>query len=237
LIAVILIAAHSEPWWMITRITGIAAMVGLVAVAGYGVLLAARLGRYPARTKRRLHRRLSRLVLGVVALHIGAALLDRHHIPPGAVLVPFLSPVRTVAAGLGSLALWGLLLVMLTVAARRWFRRSWRVLHYLAYPATGLALAHSFLGSDPILVASSLALCVALLLVGSIWPRRHLRRPPKHPGGSTLPLLSALTRTRVDARKRLAKPADAIAGSSVSGPPSPLRGPGPDGSVLDGVLQ
>jgi methionine sulfoxide reductase heme-binding subunit len=214
---------------MITRISGIAALVGLVAVAGYGVLVATRRGNYPARTKRRLHRRLSRLVIVVLAVHIGAALLDRDHIPPDAVLVPFLSPVRTVAAGLGSLALWGVILVVLTVAARRWLRRSWRVVHYLAYPAIGVALAHSFLGSDPILVALSVALCVATLIVGSVWPRRHLRRP----GGSTLPLWSRLagggsaptrnrlTSTEVDARDQLAEPVDAVdavAQSSLSGP-------------------
>jgi len=173
---------------MITRITGIAALVGLVAVAGYGVLLAVRRGHHRARIKRRLHRRLSRLVLVVLGVHIGAALLDRRHVPPDAVLVPFISPVRTVAAGLGSLALWGVILVMITVVARRWFRRSWRVVHYLAYPATGFALAHSLLGSDPILTASLTALCVAVVIAGSMWPRRRLTRPK----GSTLPLLSSL---------------------------------------------
>jgi methionine sulfoxide reductase heme-binding subunit len=219
-----LLAAHSEPWWMITRISGLAALVGLVAVAGYGVLLATRRGNYPARMKRRLHRRLSRLVLVVLAVHIGAALLEQNHIPPDAVLVPFLSPVRTVAAGLGSLALWGLILIVFTAAARRWFRRSWRVVHYLAYPAIGLALAHSFLGSDPILVALSVALCVIVLMAGSIWPRRHLRRP----AGSTLPLLSALvsggtaptrkqlTSAEVKACQQLVEPLDAMAQESVS---------------------
>ena len=106
----ILLAVHSEPWWLITRITGIAAMVGLMAVAVYGVLLAMRLGKYRPSIKRRLHRRLSRLVLVVLGVHIGGALLDAHHIPPEAVLVPFVSPVRTYAAGLGSLALWSLML-------------------------------------------------------------------------------------------------------------------------------
>jgi hypothetical protein len=158
-------------------------MVGLMAVAVYGVLLAMRLGKYRPSIKRRLHRRLSRLVLVVLGVHIGAALLDAHHIPPEAVLVPFVSPVRTVAAGLGSLALWSLMLVVLTVAARRWFRRGWRVVHYLAYPAAGLALAHAFFGSDPPLVASSVALCVAATIIGSTWPRRGVLR---RPGGSTV---------------------------------------------------
>jgi DMSO/TMAO reductase YedYZ heme-binding membrane subunit len=170
---------------MITRITGIAAMVGLVSVTMFGVMLAARLGNYRSKAKRRLHRRLSWLVLALVGVHITAALLDRHHVPPSAVVVPFLSPVRTVAVGTGSLALWGLLLVALTVAGRRWLKRSWRLVHYVAYPAAGLALVHSLLGSDRVRLVAAVMLGVAVVVVRSMYLGRHRRRvrPPAESTG------------------------------------------------------
>jgi DMSO/TMAO reductase YedYZ heme-binding membrane subunit len=161
---------------MITRITGIAAMVGLASVTMFGVMLAARLGNYRSKAKRRLHRRLSWLVLVLVAIHISAALLDRHHVPPSAVVVPFLSPVRTVAVGTGSLALWGLLIVALTVAARGWLKRSWRRAHYVAYPAAGLALVHSLLGSDRMRLVAAVMLGAAVVVIRSVYLGRYRRR-------------------------------------------------------------
>ena len=115
--------AHSQPWFVITRVSGIAATVGFVAVAVMGILLAKRLGSQRARGKLRPHRRLTEFSVLALGVHIGAASLDRFHVPPYAVVAPFLSPVRTVAAGFGSLALWGLLLVTLTGAGRRRYNR------------------------------------------------------------------------------------------------------------------
>jgi hypothetical protein len=133
---------------MITRVSGIAATVGFVAVAVFGVLLAKRFGSQSAKGKLRPHRRLTEVSVLALGVHIVAALLDRSHLPPYAVVAPFLSPVRTIPAGFGSLALWGLLLVAVTGVSRRRYKRSWRTIHYLAYPAIGFLLIHSLLGSD-----------------------------------------------------------------------------------------
>jgi DMSO/TMAO reductase YedYZ heme-binding membrane subunit len=150
---------------MITRVSGIAATIGFVAVAVFGVVLAKRFGSQGGKGKLRLHRQLSELSILVLGVHIGAALLDRHHVPPYAVVAPFFSPVRTIAAGTGSLAVWGLLLVAITGAGRRRFKRSWRTIHYLAYPAIGLVLAHSLLGSDRRQLVSLGAVSVAALVI------------------------------------------------------------------------
>jgi DMSO/TMAO reductase YedYZ heme-binding membrane subunit len=140
--------SHSEPWWMLTRLSGIVLVGAVLAALSLGLLLVVRRGSGPIRTHNRLHRRLSWLALGLLVVHIGSALLDRHHVPPYAVVAPFLSPTRRIAAGTGSLATWGLVIVTLTAAGRRWLRPSWRKIHYLAYPAGVFGVAHSLLGSD-----------------------------------------------------------------------------------------
>jgi DMSO/TMAO reductase YedYZ heme-binding membrane subunit len=138
-----------------------------------GVLLARRFGRQSSKTKMRLHRQLSELSIGALAIHLAAALLDRRHVPPYALVAPFLSPVRTIAAGTGSLAVWGLLIVAFTGAARKRFKRSWRTIHYLAYPALGLVLFHSVLGSDGRQVAIWGAVAAAVLIVRALIVHRQ----------------------------------------------------------------
>jgi hypothetical protein len=154
---------HSEPWWALARVTGIVAVVGVVATAGLGIALGRRRRTVGPWTTARVHRQLTWLTLGVLGVHIVVALLDRHHVPPYAVVAPFLSPVRTVAAGMGSLATWGLLLVTVTAAGRRWLRLPWRTVHFVAYPAAVCAVAHSFLGSDP-----AVTLAVLLASLGAV---------------------------------------------------------------------
>jgi len=83
-------------------------------------------------------------------------------------VAPFSSPVRTIAAGTGSLAIWGLLLVAFTGAARKRFKRSWRPLHYAAYPAMGFVLYHSVLGSDRRQVAAWGTVAAAVLIVRAL---------------------------------------------------------------------
>jgi DMSO/TMAO reductase YedYZ heme-binding membrane subunit len=176
--------AHSQPWFIITRVSGIAATVGFLAVGVIGLLLAKRFGSQSAKGKLRPHRRLTELSVLALGVHIGAALLDRLHVPPYAVVAPFLSPARTVPAGFGSLALWGLLLVSLTGAGRRRFQRSWRMIHYLAYPAIGFAIIHSLLGSDRRQLAGWGALAAVALIGYAIYVRQQRI-------GVTLPSLPA----------------------------------------------
>jgi DMSO/TMAO reductase YedYZ heme-binding membrane subunit len=161
---------------LITRVSGIAATVGFVAVAVFGLLLARRSGRQSSKVKMRLHRQLSELSVAALALHLIAALLDRRHVPAYAIVAPFFSPVRTIAAGTGSLALWGLLIVAFTGAARKRFKRSWRTIHYLAYPAIGFVVYHSLLGSDGSQVAAGGLVAAAVLIVRALILRQQTVR-------------------------------------------------------------
>jgi DMSO/TMAO reductase YedYZ heme-binding membrane subunit len=143
---------------MLTRLSGIVLVAIVVAALTLGLLLVVRRGSGQIRTHNRLHRRLSWLALALLLVHIGSALLDRRHVPPYAVVAPFLSPTRRLAAGTGSLATWGLVIVTLTAAGRRWLRPSWRKIHYLAYAAAVFGVMHSLLGSDAHLLAFWLGL-------------------------------------------------------------------------------
>jgi DMSO/TMAO reductase YedYZ heme-binding membrane subunit len=148
---------------MLTRLSGIVLVAAVLAALSLGLLLVVRRGSGPIRTHNRLHRRLSWLALALLVIHIGSALLDRHHVPPYAVVAPFLSPTRRIAAGTGSLAAWALAIVTLTAAGRRWLRPSWRKIHYLAYAAGVFGVVHSLLGSDVKMLAFWLGLWSGVL--------------------------------------------------------------------------
>jgi sulfoxide reductase heme-binding subunit YedZ len=95
----------------------------------------------------------SAAVVGLVALaaHLTLVVLDTYVATPlSAVLVPFTSGYQPFALGLGSLAMYGLVLA----AASGWLRvalarhiseRGWRRLHRSAYVAWALCLTHGIL--------------------------------------------------------------------------------------------
>jgi len=155
---------------MITRVSGVVLIATVLAAMSVGIVLAVRHGSAQTKWRTRLHRRLSWLALFVLAIHVSAALLDRRHVPPDALVAPFLSPTRRIAAGTGSVATWGVVLVTLTAAGRRWLRPSWRKIHYAAYLAGVFAVCHSLLGSDTHLIAFWLGLWSGALLL-SVLPK------------------------------------------------------------------
>jgi len=196
-----MLPAHSEPWWLITRVTGVAAAVAVGVAVVLGVALARR--RSTPRTRARLvwHRRVTWAALGLIAGHILAALLDRHHVPLYALVAPFMSPVRRVAAGTGVLAVWGLVLIAITAAGRRRLKRAWRKIHYLAYPVSVLAVVHSLMGTDGRLVLIGAVLSLGPVVV---WWRRTPRTSPVRATDlvmSSAPPLATATPSTVSARR------------------------------------
>lgn len=95
----------------------------------------------------------SAAVVGLLALvvHVTLVVLDTFVATPlSAVLVPFTSGYQALALGLGSLAMYGLVLAAasgwLRVAlARRTSERGWRWLHRSAYVSWALCLLHGVL--------------------------------------------------------------------------------------------
>ena len=140
-------AAGSQGLWLVSRASGLALLVLFSVVMVLGV--AARLGSAPRRWPRfvfpELHRTLALFSVAFLVLHVVTAILDPFvSIGWAATAVPFASGYRTLAIGLGTLAvdLGGAVLVT-SLARRHLGYRSWRAVHWLAYLAWPVAFVHS----------------------------------------------------------------------------------------------
>ena len=146
-------AGASQSLWFVSRGSGLVLLVAFSVVVALGV--ATRLGSAPRWLERfavaELHRSLSLFAVALLGLHVLTAILDPYvSIGWLATIVPFTSPYRSAAIGLGTLAvdLFGALVVT-SVLRRRLGYRAWRALHWLAYLAWPIAFWHSLgLGTD-----------------------------------------------------------------------------------------
>ncbi len=185
----------SQGLWFLSRGSGLVllALFSIVVVLG----VATRTGSAPARWPRfavaELHRTLSLFAVALLVLHIVTAILDPFvTIGWAATLLPFASPYRTLAIGLGTLAVDLAGAVLLTsLARRRLGQRAWRAVHWLAYLAWPAAFLHSLTAGNDlgiwwvalIEVGSAVAVATAVLarLFGRArgrWPARARRTGP-----------------------------------------------------------
>jgi hypothetical protein len=139
--------------WYLTRGTGAVTLVLLTASVAIGVANVRRTQteRVPRFVVDAVHRSVSLLALGFLAVHVVTSVLD-----PFApirlidAVVPFVSAYRPVWLGLGAIASDLLIAVALTSVLRRRFgHRAWRATHWLAYACWPVALVHGLgTGSD-----------------------------------------------------------------------------------------
>jgi methionine sulfoxide reductase heme-binding subunit len=147
-------AAGSQGLWFVSRASGLALLAVFSAVIVLGV--AARLGSAPRRWPRfvfsELHRTLALFSVAFLALHVLTAILDPFvSIGWAAIAVPFASGYRTLAIGLGTLAVdFGGAVLLTSLVRDRLGYRTWRAVHWLAYLAWPAAFVHSLTvgGSD-----------------------------------------------------------------------------------------
>ena len=180
--------------WFVSRASGLALLAAFSATVVLGVV--ARLGAAPGRWSRlalgELHRTLALFSVSFLGLHVATAISDPYvTIGWVATVLPFASPYRTVAIGLGALAvdLGGAVLVT-SLVRRRLGYRGWRVVHWLAYVAWPVAFAHSITaGSDQriwwvALVEGGCALAVATATIARLLSRWRGPDPgqPSPPG-------------------------------------------------------
>ncbi|HEU5372203.1 MAG TPA: ferric reductase-like transmembrane domain-containing protein [Gaiellaceae bacterium] len=142
----------SATTWYFARSAGIVAYLLLSASVLLGALMAGRTPfRWPRFAVEEVHRFLAILTGAFVVLHGGSLLLDRV-VPIGLAqeLVPFTSPYRPFAVGLGVCTAELLAAVGISNALRRRIPYgTWRKLHYLTLPVWLLASAHGILaGTD-----------------------------------------------------------------------------------------
>ena len=140
-------ATGSQGLWFVSRGSGLVLLVLFSVVMALGA--ATRMGSAPRRWPRfavaELHRTLSLFAVALLVLHVVTAILDPFvRIGWAATVLPFGSPYRTVAIGLGTLAvdLGGAVLLTSLFRQRLGFR-AWRAVHWLAYLAWPVAFVHS----------------------------------------------------------------------------------------------
>jgi hypothetical protein len=171
----------SHSLWYATRATGVVSLILLTLVVALGVASSLRMGseRWPRFLVGGLHRNLTLLTLVFLAGHIATTVLDSYT-PIGLreAVIPFIGSYRPIWLGLGAVAFDLLLALTATslLRARVGFR-AWRSLHWLAYAAWPVALAHGLgTGSDArfgwlqllaVCCVALVAIAVALRLVAS----------------------------------------------------------------------
>jgi methionine sulfoxide reductase heme-binding subunit len=139
--------------WYFARSAGIVAYLLLSGSVVVGLLMSGRVSlSWPRFAVEELHRFLAILTGVFIVLHGGSLLLDRVvPISLGQMLVPFTSPYRPLAVGLGVTAAELMAAVGVTNMLRgRLARHIWRRWHYLTLVVWALASVHGVLaGSDP----------------------------------------------------------------------------------------
>jgi sulfoxide reductase heme-binding subunit YedZ len=183
-------ATGSQYLWFLSRGSGIALLVLFSVVFVLGV--ATRLGSAPRWLARfavaELHRSLSLFAVLLLVLHVVTAILDPYvSIGWASTAVPFLSHYRTLAIGLGTLAvdLGGAVLLTSLIRTRLSFR-AWRAVHWLAYLAWPVAFIHTqTAGNDQHIWWVALGECVSAgMVVTAVIARVLTRRDPSMPPGS-----------------------------------------------------
>ncbi len=172
--------------WYASRSTGVVCLVLTTTVVLLG-LLVARQRRLPGLPKFgvvHLHRYLSLLAVGFVVVHILTAVVDSYvAISVAAAIIPFVSAYKPLWLGLGAVSVDLMAAVILTSLVRgRIGRKTWRGVHWLAYGAWPIAVAHS-IGTGPDLRSGPLLGLtlgsVAAVLAAIAWRVSEALRVPR----------------------------------------------------------
>jgi sulfoxide reductase heme-binding subunit YedZ len=174
-------------YWYLTRASGFIALVLLSVSFALGLLTAGRIWtpKWPRFVTESLHRSVSLVAVGMVLAHVITILLDRFvKIDPIDAVVPFVSSYLPFWLGLGSIAFDVILVLIITSLLRtRLSRPVWRAVHWLAYLAWPVALAHTIgIGTDRLWVLGVAGLSVSMVVTAGVyrvagWRRVAVRRP------------------------------------------------------------
>ncbi len=185
--------------WIVLRAAGIGAYLMLFASVAFGlVATTAPFGKRIAKQSAILiHQFLSTVGLVLLGIHIGGLLVDSFmHFAPRDVLVPGSSTYRPIPVALGIIAMYAMVMVLVSSwIRRRYSSKLWRRLHMAAAPAFALALLHGvFAGADATrrwmyltYVITGSLVAFLLLLRGLQKGREPARRVQSSPAGSRVP--------------------------------------------------
>ena len=162
--------------WYATRGAGVVSLLLLTAVVVLGITSAMRwqTTRWPRFLTTGLHRNLALLTLVLLAVHIVTAITDPFTaLGLNAALIPFSSSYRTVWLGLGAIAMYLLIAVVVTSLLRPLFgHRAWRVVHWLTYAMWPIAVVHGIGTGTDSRFSWMLALdglCVIAVVLAGLW--------------------------------------------------------------------
>lgn len=186
---------QSTALWYASRATGVVCLVLLTVVLLLGILVN-RQGRLPGLPRfavTGLHRSISLLAVAFLAVHVITVVADRFvTIQLIAAVLPFTSGYLPFQLGLGAVALDLIAALIITSLLRaRVGRRLWRGVHWLAYAAYPVAVAHSVASAKDLRSGVLLALTAGCVLsacaaAGYRLATARSRRPdfPAAPPGS-----------------------------------------------------
>ena len=193
--ASVLAPANPQWLWFLSRGSGLVLLVLFTAVVVLGI--ATRAGWVPRRWPRfvaaELHRALSLFAVALLGLHVVTAIADPYvSIGWAATVIPFLSPYRTLAVGLGTLAVdLGAAVLLTSILRNRLGFRAWRAVHWLAYLAWPAAFLHALRAGGDLhtgwvaaIVWGSAAATTAAVAARLLWRGRPVPRsqPGARPG-------------------------------------------------------
>jgi predicted ferric reductase len=152
-LASLAVATPEKLPWVSSRVTAFVAYLAIAGSVIYGLLLSTKILDAIAHrpVSFALHQELAAIGLGLAGIHGALLGLDRTiHFTLADLLIPFASPYRPVAVGIGQLAFYAVVLVTLSFYARRRIgQRAWRAFHYVSFIAFVGATAHGILsGTD-----------------------------------------------------------------------------------------
>jgi methionine sulfoxide reductase heme-binding subunit len=197
----------SQYLWFLSRGSGLVLLVlfSIVVVLGVATRTGSAPGRWPRFAVAELHRTLSLFAVALLVLHVVTAILDPFvTIGWAATVLPFASPYRTLAVGLGTLAvdLGGAVLIT-SLVRRRLGQRAWRAVHWLAYLAWPAAFLHSLTAGGDLgiwwvaLVETASAAAVATAVLARLFGLGRGGSPkpgPRRPAAGDLPAATARPR-------------------------------------------
>lgn len=155
-ITVLAAMTSTQGLWFLSRGSGLVLLLlfSVIVVIGVAVANGSASRRWPRFAVAEMHRTLSLFAIALLTLHVVTAILDPFvTVGWAATLVPFASPYRTVAIGLGTLAVDVAGAVLITSLLRhRLTFGAWRAVHWLAYLAWPAAFAHSLTAGNDLRV-------------------------------------------------------------------------------------
>ncbi|MGG4144687.1 ferric reductase-like transmembrane domain-containing protein [Paenibacillus algorifonticola] len=142
----------SWPTWQMTRVLGIGSYLMLFVGMSLGMLYSYPFVKGPSKARvYNWHIRFTNGGTLLALLHMAVLVIDTYTpFTWGELLIPFTAHEHPVIYGIGTLALYGMLVLILTSDLRPKLKRKvWLAIHMLAYPIYLLALFHGILaGTD-----------------------------------------------------------------------------------------